>query len=100
MSILDRLAKEIDKISGKEDEPISTSSDIGSGGKVVPKKSGTKKKSTQIKTSEEASLMEELIGEDAVDFPEVGDVVQGKVIETSSNAIYLDIEPFGTGIVM
>lgn len=100
MSILDRLAKEIDKISGKEDELISTSSDIGLEEKVVPKKSGTKKKSTQIKTSEEASLMEELIGEDAVDFPEVGDVVQGKVIETSSNAIYLDIEPFGTGIVM
>ncbi|MEK7598504.1 MAG: S1 RNA-binding domain-containing protein [Patescibacteria group bacterium] len=100
MSILDRLAKEIDKISGKENELTATSSNIGSGEKVLPQKSSAKKKSSQIKTSEAASLMEELIGEDAIDFPEVGDVVQGKVIETSSNAIYLDIEPFGTGIVL
>ncbi|HCU70790.1 MAG TPA: 30S ribosomal protein S1 [Candidatus Moranbacteria bacterium] len=44
--------------------------------------------------------MEELLQTSELRFPKVNDVVEGMVIEVSSNAIYLDIDPFGTGIVL
>lgn len=92
MSILDRLAKEIDKISGKDSDGFGDDSSISQ----PVKKSKTKvKQETEVK-----SKMEELLEEDVIKFPKIGDVVEGRVIEVSSSAIYLDIEPFGTGIVL
>jgi small subunit ribosomal protein S1 len=100
MSILDRLAKEIDKISGKETKPDEKVSDSGAEKKSLRTRAGARTRTGKAKDSEVPSLMGELIEEDAIKFPETGDVVEGRVIETSSNAIYLDIEPFGTGIVL
>jgi small subunit ribosomal protein S1 len=100
MSILDRLAKEIDKISGNEPEKGEEYAVAAKETKVSTKKSSRKSKTNLEEDQGELSAMGELMENDSVKFPQVGDVVEGKVIETSSNAIYLDIEPFGTGIVL
>jgi small subunit ribosomal protein S1 len=75
-NILDKLATEVDKIDPSKPkmaaEPIES----------------------------EPSVMEELLQTNELRFPKVNDVVEGEVIEVSSNAIYLDIDPFGTGIVL
>lgn len=65
-------------------------------------------KTSQIKTSKktapveekELSVMEQLLEDSDLKFPKVNDVIEGTVIEVGSSAIYLDIEPFGTGIVL
>ncbi|MFA6383580.1 MAG: S1 RNA-binding domain-containing protein [Parcubacteria group bacterium] len=79
--ILDTLAKEVDKM---EDS--------------IEKKG--KKAAKETTTDEPASLMEELLTDSSIKFPEAGDVIEGTVIEVGTNAIYLDIDPFGTGIVL
>jgi len=84
-NILDKLAEEVDKLT--EEKPKAA------------KKSSTAKK-TKDETSEELSPMAELLESSDVRFPNVGDVIEGKVIEVGTNAVYLDIEPFGTGIVL
>lgn len=100
-SILDRLAKEIDKIGGKETESEKDVADLNvDEKKSAPKKSSAKTKSKIAKADESSSPMQELMDDDSIKFPIVGDVVEGRVIEVSSNAIYLDIDPFGTGIVL
>jgi len=91
-SILDRLAKEIDKISGKDRDGFSDDTSIS---QPVKKNKTKAKQETEVK-----SKMEELLEGDVIKFPKIGDVVEGRVIEVSSSAIYLDIEPFGTGIVL
>ncbi|MDO8240608.1 MAG: S1 RNA-binding domain-containing protein [Candidatus Moranbacteria bacterium] len=80
--ILDRLATEVDKI--KTSKPAKTS----------------KKTATVEPEAAEMSVMEQLLASEDVKFPKVSDVVEGTVIEVGSNAIYLDIDPFGTGIVL
>lgn len=48
-----------------------------------------------------AVSMEDLVGDEAaVAFPAVGDVLKGIVIDVSPSAIYLDLGPIGTGIVL
>lgn len=79
--MLDNLAKEIDKID-----------------ETAPKKA--KKTAPQAPIEEDTSVMGQLLADSQVKFPEVGDVIEGKVIEIGANALYLDIEPFGTGIVL
>jgi small subunit ribosomal protein S1 len=85
-NILDTLATEVDKIvadtTTKKSAKIATPSQ--------------KEQSAEV----EISLMEQLLDSTEMRFPKVNDVVEGTVIEVSSNAIYLDIEPFGTGIVL
>lgn len=80
--ILDKLATEVDKI----DESASKKP----------------KKTAKVAPENEAAVspMEELLENNELQFPKVNDVVTGIVIEVSSNAIYLDIDPFGTGIVL
>ena len=101
MSILDRLAKEIDKISGNESEEAEKG--VTSEKEEKP---STKKPAKKVRTDKEEeaekklSVMGELMEDDLAKFPSVGDVVEGRVIESSSNALYLDIDPFGTGIVL
>jgi small subunit ribosomal protein S1 len=73
-NILDRLAEEVDKIKGS---------------KVSKKKKDEKK-----------SSMETLLESNPFQIPNVGDVLEGKVIEVYSNYILLDLEPLGTGIVL
>jgi len=84
-NILDNLAKEVDKI--KES--------------VLGKKNETAEKTSgRNDMPEGSSVMAKLLEKDGSKYPQVGDVIEGKVIEIGSNAIYLDIEPFGTGIVL
>ena len=93
MSILDNLlAQEVDKI----EEEVA-----------IPAKKATKTKEKTVKKAEPAevdaqknSLMKQLMAETTFHFPEIGDTVIGEVIEVSSNEIYLDLAPFGTGVVL
>ena len=78
--ILDNLATKIDKIS--ETSQTKTSK------KSMP---------TEVK---EVSVMEQLMEDSNLKFPKINDVVEGTVLEVGSSAIYLDIDPFGTGIVL
>ncbi len=81
-NILDKLATEVDKITGEK----KTNS-------LVVKKSSSRKE-------ENNSVMEELMQEKVFQFPQIGDTVEGEVIDVSSNEIYLDLTPFGTGVVL
>lgn len=86
-NILDTLATEVDKIPAR---PAS---------KKSPKTAPASDEVAQTETAE-PSVMEQLMDSVELHFPKINDVVEGTVIEVSSNAIYLDIEPFGTGIVL
>jgi small subunit ribosomal protein S1 len=86
--ILDNLAKEVDKIS--EDDQVAV--------KDEPKKA--KKAAPSVAAEEDRSLMAQLLERGDFNFPEVGAAVEGKVIEVSSNEIYLELGPFGTGVVL
>jgi len=79
--ILDTLAKEVDKMEDATEK-------------------SNKKSKKEMVVEEPVSLMEELLTNSNVKFPEVGNVIEGTVIEVGTNAIYLDIDPFGTGIVL
>jgi len=81
-NILDNLAKEVDKL--EESTP----------------KQAKKETKKEAKNPEDESLMGKLLGNQAISFPQVGDVIKGSVIEVGTNSIFLDIEPFGTGIVL
>jgi len=83
--ILDNLAKEIDKIPEGIEE-------------FTPKRAPASYKTAE--TEEDTSVMGQLLADSTVKFPEIGDVIEGKVIEVGASSIYLDIEPFGTGIVL
>ena len=80
-SILDKLAEEVDKI--EEDKSVKKTS------------KGAKKDSNEKKSS-----MEDLLESNPIQVPNVGDVLEGKVIEVFSNYILLNLEPIGTGIVL
>ncbi len=82
-NILDKLADEVDKI---DESSVSQ-----------PSQPADDKTSDE---KEEVSLMDQLLEQGEVVFPQVGDVIKGKVIEISSNEMYLDLTPFGTGVVM
>lgn len=91
-NILDELAKKIDNISEKDSFEAETASK-----EAVLKEA---EKSSGDTEEEKGGIMGELLSQNSVKFPQVGDVVEGEVIEITSNAIYLDIPPFGTGIVL
>lgn len=73
-NILDKLAEEVDKI--EEENDIKSNSQAGT------------------------SSMEKLLESNPMVIPNVGDIVEGKVIEIYSNYILLDLGPIGTGIVL
>jgi small subunit ribosomal protein S1 len=84
-NILDQLAKEVDKISEED----------------ISKDKETKTTETKpVKNDSDDSPMGKLMSKKAVDFPCVGDVVEGIIIDVTSSEIYLDLAPFGTGIVL
>jgi small subunit ribosomal protein S1 len=85
MSILDKLAEEVDKIGENKEKKSS--------------KKSTKKATSEEKT-EVTSPMEELLLKYPVKVPQVGDVLEGKVIEITSNSLLLDLGSLGTGIVL
>lgn len=85
--ILDQLAEEVDKIS---EEDISS--------KEENKKTSPKITAKTV-DKEDDSPMAKLLSESKVVFPRVGDTAEGTVIEVTSSEIYLDLTPFGTGVV-
>ena len=90
--ILDKLAEEVDKIK-----------DMNEAGEAVKKntKKITKKAKPAVKEVEkEQSLMEQLLEENPIKIPQVGDVLEGVVINISSNSLLLDLGGLGTGIVL
>lgn len=87
-NILDQLAKEVDKIS---EENVLENEETKISEKV-------EKKST--KSDSDETPMGKIMAKAAADFPKVGDVVEGTVIDVTSSEIYLDLAPFGTGIVL
>lgn len=76
--ILDKLASEVDKLSDRD----------------------ASSKAKKADESDSQSLMESLLSADDAEFPKEGETVTGKVVEVSSNELYVDLAPFGTGIVM
>ena len=74
-NILDKLADEVDKIDASQ---IDQSRD---------------------EKNDSSSPMADLISEDLT-FPQVGDVIKGKIINIASSEIYLDLGNFGTGMVI
>ena len=83
-NILDKLAEEVDKIK-KEDAVLA------------PKKA---KKVIAKETEEDLSPMAVLLEENPVKIPQVGDVLEGVVIDITSNSLLLDLGALGTGIVL
>src|ERR1035437_3875361 len=83
--ILDKLAEEVDKI--KEQDIV-----------VAPKKA----KKTIIKEEEEKDMspMAILLEENPVKIPQIGDVLEGVVIDITSSSLLLDLGALGTGIVV
>lgn len=88
--IYDALAQEVDKISEEKSE--------------IP---AEKQEETPVKTEEKApepisqtSVMADFLNQQKFSFPKEGDVIKGEVIAADSNAIYLNLGNFGTGIVM
>ena len=112
--ILDKLAEEVDKIEevsnkqqavsgkpekkeGEEKKRQKIKSGKQKAGKAKKTKKSLSKKSEKVKSE---LSMEELLKENPIEIPEVGDVLEGKVIEVSSNYILLDLGPLGAGIVL
>lgn len=75
--------KELEKISEKE---------------VSFKEKTEESEKKENKNKKPVSLMEEL-GSETLSPPTVGDIIEGPVIAISQAALYVNLEPFGTGII-
>lgn len=93
--ILDKLAEEIDKIS--DNESVVTDNSANDSPSEIKEE-----KIVEVASEKNVGIssMEDLLINDEIIFPKAGDVVEGKIIEITSSAVYLDITPFGTGIVL
>ncbi len=58
----------------------------------------TSKKDVKDKALEKETLMGKFISDSATP-PSPGDIVEGPVISIEKNAVYIDLKPFGTGII-
>jgi len=86
--ILDQLAEEVDKIS-ESDTPIQP--------EVKKAKKSVKKENDE---PVDDSPMAKLLEENPVTIPQVGDVLEGTVIDITSNSLLLDLGNLGTGVVL
>jgi small subunit ribosomal protein S1 len=86
--ILANLADEVDKLSDEKiDAPVATPPKVAADEKTAPEE-------------KKISFMEQLLLDNPIEFPSIGDTVIGTVLEVSSSEIYLDLGPFGTGLVL
>ncbi len=94
-NIYDTLAKEVDKVASSakapEDKPEEKFKQDAVTQETKQPVSGTTKP---------PATMADFLNQQKISFPKEGDVVEGKVIEIGSNAVYLDLGIFGTGIVL
>lgn len=89
--ILDKLGDEVDKVSVdnlKNDEKKS---------KKLSKKNVAKKQVEE--TEKDTSVMGQLLQDAPIEFPEVGDVLVGTVVDVAPHSVLLDLGSFGIGIV-
>jgi small subunit ribosomal protein S1 len=89
-NIYDTLAKEVDKVSEEKKEETTIKSE-----EIAEESSAVTEEST-----EPASTMADFLNQTKIVFPKEGDVIEGTVLEIGSNAVYLDLGVFGTGIVL
>ncbi|MFA6285026.1 MAG: S1 RNA-binding domain-containing protein [Parcubacteria group bacterium] len=89
-NIYDTLAKEVDKVSEEKREEDVAKNEI-----EIEDSSAVAEE-----MSEPASTMADFLNQTKISFPKEGDVIDGKVLEIGSNAVYLDLGVFGTGIVL
>jgi small subunit ribosomal protein S1 len=85
-NIYDTLAQEVDKISEEKEE--------------VEKESPVQETEKPAQSAVQPSSMADFLNQTKISFPKEGDVIEGEVIEIGSNAVYLDLGVFGTGIVL
>ena len=55
---------------------------------------------SNIEIEKDTSAMGQLLQDSPIEFPEVGDVLDGTVIDVSPHSVLLDLGTFGTGIVL
>jgi small subunit ribosomal protein S1 len=67
---------------------------------VTVSKKSVKKAKAAVVAEVAPSVMEALLEQHPVDIPQVGDVLQGTVIDVASHSALLDLGPLGTGIVL
>jgi small subunit ribosomal protein S1 len=84
--ILDKLAEEVDKI---KEEAVEF---------FLPQK--VAKTATKKNDDEQPSPMEALLEQHPVKVPEIGEVLEGTVIDITSNSLLLDLGSLGTGMVL
>jgi len=92
-NIYDTLAKEVDKVSEEKKEEKSEFI-------IKEEKITDESSSAKATEGEAASTMADFLNQTKISFPKVGDVIEGTVLEIGSNAVYLDLGVFGTGIVL
>lgn len=93
-NILDALAQEVDKISDEKTKVVVEKKETVQENK---EKSASRQNGKPIS---QTSVMADFLNQQKITFLKMGDVIEGKVIAFDSNAIYLDLGIFGTGIVM
>ena len=84
--LLDKIVEEV-KASTREEQKKDAKSE-----------ENAEKKESNIPA--ESTDMEELLASDNVAVPQVGDVIDAKVIDISASVVLLDIGPIGTGMVI
>ncbi|MCX6766672.1 MAG: S1 RNA-binding domain-containing protein [Candidatus Moranbacteria bacterium] len=92
-NIYDTLAKEVDKVSDERDEKKEVKSETEFQEEKINDESASS-------ADKPASTMADFLNQTKLSFPKEGDVIEGKVLEIGSNAVYLDLGVFGTGIVL
>jgi small subunit ribosomal protein S1 len=89
-NIYDALAKEVDKATEHKEDEIEPKQE-----EIIEDSSAAAEEPTGP-----AQTMADFLNQTKISFPKEGDVIEGVVIDISSNAVYLDLGVFGTGIVL
>lgn len=90
------LKKLKEKILNKKEEVVEEVAEVKSGKPAKVKKAPAPETEAQI--SKRNSVMGKLV-EGVANPPAIGDVVEGPVINIEKAAVYVDLAPFGTGII-
>jgi small subunit ribosomal protein S1 len=90
-NIYDTLAKEVDKVSEEKNESQES---------VVSEINSAEIEITAEDKRGAVSSMADFLDPARINFLKEGEVIEGEVIEIGSQAIYLDLGVFGTGIVL
>lgn len=93
-NIYDTLAKEVDKVSEER------SAEGGANKEAKSEEISEVSSAVAEGQTGSASTMADFLNAQKISFPKEGDVIEGAVLEIGSNAVYLDLGVFGTGIVL